>query len=221
VDGEKRELVMFDFDGVIVDSLDIFGGAFVDACAAEGVLGFTTVEDLLVVMEGNFYEAMRARGVDDARTAAVMGRVAVALVNARQWLRPFPLVTQVLADLADARSVVIVTSSPTAVVEGWLHAHGVDGVLEVAGAEAARSKVDKIRGLRERFPGQAVYWYVGDTAGDMREARAAGVTPVGVGWGWHEPEALVEAGAECIAPAPSELLTIVAPELARDFFGLG
>jgi hypothetical protein len=47
------------------------------------------------------------------------------------------------------------------------------------------------------------------------------VTPVGVGWGWHEPQALVEAGAERIAATPSELLTIVAPELARDFFGLG
>jgi len=219
VDAEKRELVMFDFDGVIVDSLDVFSGAFVEACTAEGVPGFTTVEDLLVVMDGNFYERMRARGVDDARTAAVMARVAGALVNARHWLRPFPLVTQVLAELAEARSVVIVTSSPTAVVEGWLHAHGVEGVLEVAGAEAARSKVQKIRGLLERFPGQAVYWYVGDTAGDMYEARAAGVTPVGVGWGWHEPAALIEAGAERIAAAPAELVTIIAPELAGDFFG--
>ena len=47
------------------------------------------------------------------------------------------------------------------------------------------------------------------------------MTPLGVAWGWHEPEMLIEAGAERIAATPAELLTIVAPELARDFFGAG
>ncbi len=79
-------------------------------------------------------------------------------------------------------------------------------MAEVAGAETARSKVEKIHALLARFPGQEVYWYVGDTAGDIREAREAGVTPLGVAWGWHEPEMLVEAGAERIAASPAELL---------------
>ena len=89
----------------------------------------------------------------------------------------------------------------------------------MAGAETARSKVEKIHALQERFPGQDVYWYVGDTAGDIREAREAGATPVGVAWGWHEPEMLREAGAERVAATPAELLTILAPELTHDFFG--
>ena len=79
-------------------------------------------------------------------------------------------------------------------------------MAEVAGAETARSKVEKIHALLARFPGQEVYWYVGDTAGDIREAREAGVTPLGVAWGWHEPEMLMEAGAERIAASPAELL---------------
>ena len=221
MDQVRRELIMFDFDGVIVDSLDIFGNAFLEACAAEGVPGFATVDDLLAVMDGNFYAAMRARGVPDARVAAVMSRVGGALVIARRWLKPFPLLPQVIAELGDERTVVIVTSSPGAVVEGWLRRHGVTGVAEVAGAESAQSKVTKIGDLVARFPGQDTYWFVGDTGGDMREARAAGVTPVGVGWGWHEPEALLAAGAERVAATPSELLAIVAPELTGDFFGLG
>lgn len=221
VDQERRELVMFDFDGVIVDSLDVFSVAFLDACTAAGVPGFASPDDLLAVMEDNFYAGMRARGVDDERVAEVLRRLGEALVRARHWLKPFPLVPQVLEDLADARTVVVVTSSPAEVVGGWLRTHEVHGVSEVAGAEAARSKVEKIRALLRRFPGQDVYWYVGDTAGDIHEAREAGVTPVGVAWGWHEPELLLEAGAECIAASPAELLTIVAPELAGDFFGAG
>ncbi len=162
---------------------------------------------------------MRARGVPDAQVAEVLRRLGASLIRARHWLKPFPLMPQVLAELADVRTVVVVTSSPNDVVEGWLRGHNVSGVAEVAGAETARSKVEKIHALRERFPGQATYWYVGDTSGDIREAREAGATPVGVAWGWHEPELLHEAGAERIAAAPAELLTILAPELTHDFFG--
>ena len=221
MDQDSRELVMFDFDGVIVDSLDVFGAAFLDACAVTGVEGFTRTDDLLAVMESNFFTGMRARGVDDERVAEVLHRVGDALVRARHWLKPFPLVPDVLEDLADTRTVVIVTSSPEEVVAGWLRTHQVHGVAEVAGAESARSKVEKIHALMARFPGQEVYWYVGDTAGDIREAREAGVTPLGVAWGWHEPEMLLEAGAERIVASPAELLAIVAPEQARDFFGAG
>jgi phosphoglycolate phosphatase len=221
VQDDVRQLVMFDFDGVIVDSLDVFSVAFINACAAAGVPGFTTPDDLLALMEDNFYAGMRARGVGDGQVAEILRRLGSALIRARHWLKPFPLVPQVLGELADVRAVVIVTSSPTDVVTGWLRGHEVRGVAEVAGAETARSKVEKINALLARFPGQEVYWYVGDTAGDIREARVAGVTPLGVAWGWHEPEMLLEAGAERIAASPAELLTIVAPELAGDFFGAG
>ena len=112
MDQDSRELVMFDFDGVIVDSLDVFSTAFIDACTAAGVPGFATPDDLLAVMEDNFYAGMRARGVDDARVAEVLRRLGEALVRARHWLKPFPLVPQVIEDLADARTVVVVTSSP-------------------------------------------------------------------------------------------------------------
>jgi phosphoglycolate phosphatase len=218
---DRRELVMFDYDGVIVDSLDVFGIAFLDACRAAGVEGFSTTADLLAVMEDNFYVGMRARGVPDGQVAEILRHLSSALVRARHWLKPFPLVPEVLEDLADVRTVVVVTSSPGEVVEGWLRTHDVHGVSEVAGAETARSKVEKIHALQERFPGQEVYWYAGDTAGDIREAREAGATPVGVAWGWHEPEMLLAAGAERIAASPAELLAIVAPEQARDFFGAG
>jgi phosphoglycolate phosphatase len=218
-DPDRRELVMFDFDGVIVDSLDIFSAAFSEACSAAGVEGFGRPEDLLAVMEDNFYAGMRARGVPDERVTEVLRRLGTALVRARRWLKPVPLMPQVLEELADVRTVVVVTSSPNAVVEGWLRGHDVAGVAEVAGAETSRSKVEKIRALQERFPGQGVYWYVGDTAGDIREAREAGATPLGVAWGWHEPRQLLEAGAEGVAASPAELLTLLAPELTHDFFG--
>ena len=212
---------MLDHDGVVVDSCEIFTTSFVEACRRVGLPQIATTEDVLALFDVNVYESLRAAGADDAQIREAVSRSAGALRLAMPALRPFPLMLEVLADLAEARHLVIVSSNASDVVELFLKRHGLAGVAEVAGAEAGRSKVAKIEALIARFPGQASYWFVGDTAGDMREARLAGATPLGVAWGWHGREQLEEAGAERIAETPADLLAIVAPELAADFLGTG
>ena len=212
---------MLDHDGVVVDSCEIFTTSFVEACRRVGLPQIATTEDVLALFDVNVYESLRAAGADDAQIREAVSRSAGALRLAMPALRPFPLMLEVLADLAEARHLVIVSSNAGDVVELFLKRHGLAGVAEVAGAEAGRSKVAKIEALIARFPGQASYWFVGDTAGDMREARLAGATPLGVAWGWHGREQLEKAGAERIAETPADLLAIVAPELAADFLGTG
>ena len=50
---------------------------------------------------------------------------------------------------------------------------------------------------------------IGDTSYDMLMAKAAGVSAVGVAWGYHSPEELLLAGADFIAGRPSELTRLV------------
>jgi phosphoglycolate phosphatase len=51
--------------------------------------------------------------------------------------------------------------------------------------------------------------YLGDTNTDMRTARAAGMHPVGVLWGFRDREELVESGAEHIVAKPEEVLKLL------------
>lgn len=46
---------------------------------------------------------------------------------------------------------------------------------------------------------------IGDTVYDMVAACAAGTAAIGVGWGYHDPNELVQAGAGAIARSASEL----------------
>lgn len=46
---------------------------------------------------------------------------------------------------------------------------------------------------------------IGDTAFDMAMADAIGVTAIGVAWGYHERDELIEAGAAFVAQTPREL----------------
>jgi phosphoglycolate phosphatase len=52
---------------------------------------------------------------------------------------------------------------------------------------------------------------IGDTSYDMAMARAAGVTAVGVAWGYHPPSELRDAGAHMVASHPLEII-----EFARE-----
>lgn len=46
---------------------------------------------------------------------------------------------------------------------------------------------------------------VGDTSFDMEMARNAGVRAIGVAWGYHDPQELMEAGASAVANTPEQL----------------
>jgi phosphoglycolate phosphatase len=50
---------------------------------------------------------------------------------------------------------------------------------------------------------------VGDTSFDMAMAVAAEATAIGAGWGYHEREELIEAGAIAVADRPLEVLTLI------------
>jgi len=50
---------------------------------------------------------------------------------------------------------------------------------------------------------------IGDTSYDMAMARAAGVTAIGVTWGYHEAQELLAAGADFIADRPSQITDFV------------
>jgi len=50
---------------------------------------------------------------------------------------------------------------------------------------------------------------VGDTSFDMVMAAAAGAAPIGAGWGYHEAQELIEAGAVAVADQPLDVLALV------------
>lgn len=47
--------------------------------------------------------------------------------------------------------------------------------------------------------------FVGDTVFDMQMAKAAGLRSIGVSWGYHKAERLIAAGADCVVQTIDEL----------------
>lgn len=50
--------------------------------------------------------------------------------------------------------------------------------------------------------------FVGDSVGDIKTAISAGMTPVGVSWGYHNVKKLEDAGAKFILEKPEDIFSI-------------
>lgn len=50
--------------------------------------------------------------------------------------------------------------------------------------------------------------FLGDSSVDVETARRAGMTPIGVSWGFHSPDELLEAGARSVIASPVELVDL-------------
>jgi phosphoglycolate phosphatase len=199
----QSKLIMFDFDGVIVDSLDHQCRAFVETLRAEGFADLATAERFLEFTESNWFEALAAADVPPSVVSEVENAFSAAPSP-----ELFPEMATVVERLTAAHRVIVITSSRTDVVERVLAEHSVRGVAEVIGGDQDESKTRKIDNARRRFGRALAAWYVGDTVGDILEARRAGVGTVGVAWGWHGVERLRRANPDHMAHAPSDLLDL-------------
>ena len=198
---------MFDFDGVIADSLEITHRATVAALEEHGLHHLVTEDVVLRLVESNWFEAFRRMGAPSSVARAVDAMVA-ADVRAGE-MRPYDDIPEVIARLADRqRFLLIVTSNRSDIVEEFLSHWSITGIEEILGGDKGESKVPKLRHAIERYPHDDA-WFVGDSVGDVDEGRAAGVTTVAVAWGWHSKDQLLQSRPDHIAHTPMELLQLL------------
>lgn len=200
--GEK--IVMFDFDGVIADSWCAQKGAFVGALRDHGLHDFATSATFRDLLDDNWFEALRDSGVSEEVVLQIEEGF-----GATPTPELFPGMAEVIERLAEAHPVIVITSSDTEDVRRILDERDVRGVLEVIGGDVEPSKTRKIRSVRRRFGESREAWYVGDTTGDVLEAREAGAVTVGAAWGWHGEERLLRVGPDHVARHPSDLLDLL------------
>ena len=200
-----NRVVMLDFDGVIVDSFDTFYESFLAACRSHGFPGMNGREAFLKLFDTNLFDGMGRAGIPSEMFGPILKTMSESVEGNGGTCGFFPGVPEALRRLAITSRLFVITSNLTANAESILHAGDVRCVEEIFGSDKERSKVRKMRSVMARFPG-ARYYYVGDTKGDMLEAREAGALAVGAAWGWHSTERLLEARPDHIATSPEDLV---------------
>jgi phosphoglycolate phosphatase len=204
-----RRLIMLDFDGVIVDSLEATYAGAVRYLEAHGLSHLASPDALLSMLDHNWYDGMARAGLDPKAALALDGALMEGLRERVHEIRAVPGMPQAIEELSLRHTVVVITSNFTWFVDAVFDQVGVRGVSRVTGADDHTSKVKKIGDACARYPHPGGCCYVGDTVGDIVEARQAGVPSVAVTWGWHTEERLYAASPDAVAHDPEELVRIV------------
>ena len=204
----ERRLVLFDFDGVIADSLQPTCAVLRRVMIAHGYPELATPEALLRFVDANWFEGLRAAGVPLRVSDDLDDGVAEAVAGGA--FAPYDDMPAVVTRLAARHDVLIVTSNRSDIVETCLARYGIEGVADVLGGDKGHSKVDKISAAQGRFGADnGRSWFVGDTVGDVVEGRKVGVGTIAVTWGWHARERLEAAAPDHLVTTPAELLELL------------
>ena len=204
-----KNIIIFDYDGVIVDSFQIFMSNFIDACKKEGRSSIATKDDFLKLFEKNMYESMFAMGMTKEEILRIVYYMRDALIKNQDKIKPFKGIADVLNVLFKTNKLFIVTSNETQVVEKYLQSQKLFGFFkEIYGSDTGASKIEKILKIKSSNPG-CNYFYVGDTQGDILEGKKSSVKTVAVTWGWHKKEQLQEVSPDFLIDTPKDLLKII------------
>jgi phosphoglycolate phosphatase len=206
-------LILFDFDGVLADTLADMLRFAQEACDELGVDHTVVESDLrdLEVMSLATYG--RACEVPEGLLDEFVRRCAQKFAEKKSPPTLFDGIGEVVRNLAGVHPLAVVTGNSEAVVRASLAEHGLAGcVRAVYGLDMPGSKVEKILMAKSRFAaeGEAVFM-VGDSLSDVRAAREAGVKSIAVSWGHQSAERLAGALPDHVARFPEELIDITTP----------
>jgi len=211
--------VFFDLDGILVDTIgDIafamnrvlkeFGFAEHPAEAYKDFVGY----GLRITARNALPEQAR-----DEETILRAGELLVSYYAEHpvDKTRPYEGVTEMLGMLHDAGIPTVVLTNKAQVLADMVVSKLLPG-FEFAAVRGADSdfplKPDPASALALAedtgvSPGDVLF--VGDSEVDVITARAAGMFPAGVAWGFRKPEVLSEAGAEVIFEKPVDIVEFV------------
>jgi len=217
------KLVLFDVDGTLVDSQDIIVSAQRMAFAACGLEPPSRERSLSIVglsLAEAFTVLVGPKGPIDNLVAAYKDAFLTLRQDPANTEPLFPGVELCLEWLSGRKDVRlgIATGKSRRGVAHLLERHGWDDLFSVIQtADDAPSKPHPgmiLQAMREMGAAPQDTVMVGDSSFDMAMARAAGVMPVGVSWGFQPVAALAEAGAGPIVHSYAELEAVL-----QDFLG--
>ena len=208
------KLIIFDVDGTLVDSQNLIVAAQRAAFAVHG-LEAPSREKSLSIVGLSLVEAFTAlvgpRGPVESLAEAYRQAFSELRQDPANHEPLFPGAADLLARIGNRDDALlgIATGKSRRGVAHLLARHNWERLFTtIQTADDAPSKPDPTmirQAMAEVGAGSTDTIMIGDTTFDVMMARSAGVTPIGVAWGYHPVAALREAGAEAIVASYEEL----------------
>jgi phosphoglycolate phosphatase-like HAD superfamily hydrolase len=205
-ESRETEAVIFDFDGVIANSGQIFKETLQEVLKRPKPFTDKEVREL---RDSSFKEVVSKLGIKrwQLPLIAMKGRRAIARKMDRVEI--FPGLPEALKDLKkQGYKLYILSSSSEAAIKNFLNRYKLSPLI--TSVHSAASLVNKPRRLKGLMAKEAlspeVCLYIGDETRDLDAAHATGVRCLAVEWGYNSPKALKAHKPTAMARRPADLV---------------
>lgn len=200
---KNKKLIIFDFDGVLINTLD-----FSYKIHKEKNPHFTW-EQFQGYSDGNFHDGYNnaVKNGEHIHPDDFHGQYQNELTP----LAIQEVLHNAVTSIARDYNLAVVSSSMGSAIRDFLKKENLEEhFLDILGFDIHASKVIKIRSLLEKYnipPNEAVL--ITDTLGDILEANECGVQSIGVTWGLHSKEKLQKGNPAIIIDVPQDLVSAI------------
>ena len=214
-----NRLAIFDCDGTLVDSGATIARAVAETFAEHGV-AVPPARECRRVIGLSLTEAMQALAPAASRedhaslTATYKRKFIQARLEGRVEEPLFDGIAELLEALeADGWLLAVATGKSDRGLGHCLRCHGLEQrFISLQTADRHPSKPHPsmaLQAMADAGAEPATTVVIGDTSFDMGMARAAGATGIGAGWGYHDGQELLAAGAAAVAVDPGEVIGLL------------
>jgi phosphoglycolate phosphatase len=204
-------LVNFDYDGVLVDSLDRLCKLAVRAQQETGAGRAPTVDDFRYLKNMAFADLARCIGIDDGRVWKFC-ETALRLQEMEPSLPPlFEGAPEMIRSVSKNATVTVISSSSKSEIEKVLKGAGVlPCVRTIFDGADYRPKSEKIKEAMMHFSEAAAATYmVGDSRSDIVQGKLAGVRTIAVAWGYQPRDLLAQEEPDFLVDDITELVELL------------
>ncbi len=203
-----NQVIIFDFDGVLADSLApmlLYAG---QVCRELEVIATPTKDDLEALERMEFSEFGRQLQIPEELIDPFVMRNHQLFFEREEPLPIQPGMEAVVAGLAEHNTVAVITGNSCKVVEKFLETYQIRNLFQVVlCAEHDGTRFEKILQVKIKFGTKRENMYmVGDAVSDIRAAREAGIKSIAVSWGHQSGQKLAQELPDLIVDEPEDLL---------------
>lgn len=191
--------IIFDFDGTIVDSLDLVIEVFKEMVPEHENASQDQVEALRNLSVKDISSSL---GVPIWKVPFLVNKGRGLMQKRIDQVSVFEGLEVALSQLqAKGCKLHIISSNSTENVQNYIKNAGLDQYFEsINGGVGLFGKKKYINRLCKKYcQNKEIVWYVGDEIRDIKAAKKAGVHMVAVGWGFNHPETLKAQKPDAVA----------------------
>lgn len=207
-------LFLFDFDGVIADSLSVFEKVVMSSLSNLGYSFVKNRSNFLDLFNDNLYSSLVKNEMNETDIIKLFDYTSKNADFPK--IKLYPGIIDVVVQLSKIAKTAIVSSNRENQIIKVLELNNSLKIFPtILGLNAGKSKAQKIkRAFLEFDADPKKSFYVVDTIGDLKEAHETEIKTVAVSWGWHGREKLLSYKPDYFIERPEDLIKI-AEEIMR------